>query len=234
MSDQNNNQENARIIDVYDEYMSNDAFKDKWTSNNLGNQYISKERFVKIQGIFQRYSFHLQDKKILEVGCAGGGVMGSLIKLGAVEDNIYGIDIRKNRIKDAKKALPNCHFLVMDAANLDFSPDAFELITVSTLFSSILNTSTRRKIASEIYRVLKPGGAVLYYDFRYNNPTNKNVVGIKMREINKLFPNMNKYLQLITLLPPLARRMGKATPFLYPTFSIVPLIKTHYLGFFIK
>ena len=225
--------EKDKIIQAYTNYES-EKYHAMWSGNNVGNQHIYEERYQTIENLFFECDVKLHNKKILEIGCAGGAVMGNLIKLGAVEDNIYGIDIRKNRIKDAKKALPNCHFLVMDAANLDFSPDAFELITVSTLFSSILDPSIRRKIASEIYRVLKPGGAVLYYDFRYNNPTNKNVVGIKMREINKLFPNMNKQIQLITLLPPLARRMGKATSFLYPILSAIPFLRTHYLGFFIK
>jgi ubiquinone/menaquinone biosynthesis C-methylase UbiE len=170
----------------------------------------------------------------LEVGCAGGNIIRSLLRLGAVEENIHGIDIRHDRLKDAVKLYPNVKFSTMDASELNFPKTSFDIIITFTLFSSILNKEIRQQIAMELNRVLKPGGAVLYYDFRFNNPTNQHVIGIYKNEINRLFPGINKTLKLITLLPPLARRLGSMTSILYPALSTIPLLRSHYLGIFVK
>ena len=170
----------------------------------------------------------------MEIGCAGGGVINSLLQLGVREQNIYGIDIRPEGVEDAKMAFPNVNFTVMDARQLEFPDSNFDVVTIFTLLSSILEYKIRKKIASEIERVLKPGGMVIYYDFRYNNPFNPNVMGIRKTEIKKLFPRMNRELKLITLLPPLARRLGGWTKLYILLFLLFPCLRSHYLGLFIK
>ena len=92
--------------------------------------------------------------------------------------NIYGIDIRANRVIAAKKLFPDVNFLNMNASSLKFPDKYFNFITASTLFSSILDRDMRIKIATEIAGVLIPNGYILFYDFRYNNPKNDNVIGI--------------------------------------------------------
>jgi hypothetical protein len=89
-------------------------------------------------------------------------------------------------------------------------------------------------VAREACRVLKPGGAVLWYDFRYNNPWNPHVRGITRQQIHQLFPGLEMDLRTITLLPPLARHLGRMTPILYPLLAAIPPLRTHYLGLLIK
>jgi hypothetical protein len=36
-------------------------------------------------------------------------------------------------------------------------------------------------------RILKPGGAILWFDFRVNNPANPHMCGVAAREIRSLF-----------------------------------------------
>ena len=103
-----------------------------------------------------------------------------------------------------------------------------------TLFSSISNPETRSYISIELDRVLKPDGEIMYYDFRYNNSENQNVVGIDNNEINNLFC-MNKILKLITMSPPLSRKLGKMTPILYPVLSTTLLfLCSHYNCLFVN
>jgi hypothetical protein len=71
---------------------------------------------------------------------------------------------------------------------------------------------------------------VLWYDFRYDNPRNPNVRGITKRHVEALFPGFYMCLHTITLLPPLARRLGRLTPVLYPVLIAIPPLRTHYLG----
>ena len=77
-----------------------------------------------------------------------------------------------------------------------YEDNYFDIITVFTVFSSIINKSYRKKISKEIDRVLKKGGMILYYDLKYLNPFNKNVIKINKDEIDNNFENV-KYFFII-------------------------------------
>jgi len=201
---------------------------------NLGNQYIEFERFIKVNNILNKFNIYLNDKEILEIGCADGKIIHDLINLGADDNLINAIDIRGNRIQDAKVKLPNVKFLKMDASEMDFDDSKFDIITTFTLFSSILNEESRAKVATEIHRILKPNGFIIYYDLRINNPINKNVIGIKKNDLYKLFPNMKYEIQSTTVLPPISRKLGKFTNSLYPFLTKLSCLHSHYIGILFK
>ena len=51
---------------------------------------------------------------------------------------------------------------------------------------------------------------VLWYDFKYNTPNNKDVKGVGKAEIKMLFPEAKKIIfHNVTLAPPIGRRVGK-------------------------
>jgi hypothetical protein len=89
-------------------------------------------------------------------------------------------------------------------------------------------------IVSEINRVLAPGGAIVWYDFRMNNPFNRNVRGMTRRKIQSLFSGFGMTWEAISLLPPLARRLGHLTGRLYVPLSSLPFLRTHLLGLLTK
>jgi hypothetical protein len=99
-----------------------------------------------------------------------------------------------------------------------------------TVFSSIFDTSMAANVAGEIERVLRPGGALLWYDFRYDNPSNRDVHGVRELEVRRLFPGLDGRLLGLTLLPPLARRLGPMTAVAYPILSRLPPLRSHLLG----
>lgn len=226
--------EKNRINEVYKKYINSKNVQNKWRIDNVGNSITHQERFDLIKKKFSKNDLDLKEKRILEVGCAGGYVIKSLIDMGAEEKNITGIDIRFDRLEEARNAFPFVTFEVMDASDLTFQDNTFDVITVFTVLSSVLNSKIRKIIASELIRVLKPDGVIIYYDLRYNNPWNRDVKRIMKSEIKKLFPRMKLNLELITLLPPLARKLNNSTSNLYHVFSKVPLLRTHHLGYFTK
>ena len=89
-------------------------------------------------------------------------------------------------------------------------------------------------VAGQVERVLKPGGAVTWYDFRYNNPRNPRVQGMNKKRVQILFPQFELRLRTITLMPPLARRLGRLTLIIYPMLSKFVFLQSHYLGLLIK
>ena len=117
---------------------------------------------------------------------------------------------------------------------MDFDDSKFDIITTFTLFSSILNEESRAKVATEIHRILKPNGFIIYYDLRINNPINKNVIGIKKNDLYKLFPNMKYEIQSTTVLPPISRKLGKFTNSLYPFLTKLSCLHSHYIGILFK
>jgi len=218
-----------RINSVYRNYATK---HEKWSDKNIGNQLIYEERFQKLAKMIKSNKINFQNKQILDIGCAGGNLIPLLIRFGMGEKNICGIDIREERINDAKILFPSSNFKLMDASKIKFKENSFDCVVAFTLFSSILSKSIRKKISSEILRVLKPKGYVLYYDSRFNNPFNKDVLKMNKNDIDYIFPSMAKYLKRITVLPPVIRRLGALSKITYPTLSKIKILNTHYLGLF--
>jgi hypothetical protein len=79
-------------------------------------------------------------------------------------------------------------------------------------------------------RVLQPDGAVVWYDFRFNNPQNPHIRGMSKRAIQNLFPGYRMKLHKITVLPQLARRLGRWKQIPYPALSTIPLLRTPYMS----
>jgi len=229
------NDEIQRIIKVYSTYGEDEAIRARWALNNPGNQAILRERQQAMQEMLMNYGFWpLDNLRILDVGCGRGDVLASLQQWGAKPENLYGVDLLQDRIEEAKRRYPDLNFLCANAEHLEFSDGSFDLVLLFTVFSSILDDTVAQNIAKEIARVLRPSGAVLWYDFRYNNPWNPNVRGMTTHHIHRFFPEFEVHLRTITLLPPLARRLGRLTPVLYPFLVAIPILRTHYLALLMK
>ncbi|MFV9507762.1 MAG: class I SAM-dependent methyltransferase [Oscillochloridaceae bacterium umkhey_bin13] len=223
--------ETERLARVYADYANDAATRARWDGRNPGNAAIVAERQRSIRALLAAAGLlPLAGRRILEIGCGSGGVLSSLLALGAQPEDLYGVDLLPDRVAMAAQRLPCSHVQVANAEALPFPAARFELIAIFTVFSSILDPAMRRNVASEVRRVLRPGGAVLWYDFRYNNPRNPHVRGVTRPQIAALFPDLTLQLQRITLLPPLARRLGALTPWLYAPLAGVPLLRTHEVG----
>lgn len=130
--------------------------------------------------------------------------------------------------------MPAADLRTGDAVELPWDNDTFQLAVASTLFTSVLDLNVRRLIADEITRVLAPGGALLWYDFAYNNPRNPNVQGIGRAEIRKLFPALQGEIRTVTLAPPLARLIAPRWWTLATFLEAIPLLRTHLIAILIK
>jgi len=118
----------------------------------------------------------------------------------------------------------------VNAERLPYEDSNFDIIIFSTVFTSILESTMKRNVSMEALRVLKSGGIIIYYDFFYDNPRNRDVRGVKKREIYELFPSCNIYLKRITLAPPLARLIAPYSYFACYVFEKLRIFNTHYLG----
>jgi ubiquinone/menaquinone biosynthesis C-methylase UbiE len=223
--------EEARIRAAY-------ARRRKWVPThryscfNPGNLIIEQELEQHILASLHQFGrTPLHDKQILDVGCGRGYRLGNIIRWGAQPENIFGIDLLEERIREARRLLPPAVALTVGSATDLQLPDCtFDLVLQFTVFSSILDDLMKRKVAQEMVRVLKPGGCVLWYDFHINNPLNPDVRGLKKQEIRDLFPNCDCHFRRLTLIPPVARAVGAVSPTLCRLLSSLRILSTHYLA----
>jgi ubiquinone/menaquinone biosynthesis C-methylase UbiE len=198
----------------------------RWDSANPGNQAILAER--------RRWMRRLLDppltgKRILEVGSGTGGELAWLVELGATPSNLVGVDLLADRVATARRAHPGIRFEAGNAEHLDFADATFDLVLAFTIFSSILDGTMQRNVAVEMTRVLRASGAVLWYDVRYDSNSNPNVKAVPASRVRELFPSLKAELHSVTLLPPLARRLGPVMS-LYPALASIPPLRSHLFG----
>ncbi|MFG6464920.1 class I SAM-dependent methyltransferase [Roseateles sp. DXS20W] len=166
------------------------------------------------------------DWRATEVGCGAGGNLLDLLRLGLRPEHLTGIELLPERLLAARAALPEgVRLLVGDASSADVAPGSQDLVLQSTVFSSILDDALQQQVADAMWRWLKPGGAIVWYDFTVNNPRNPDVRGVPLARVRELFPHGHFTARRVTLAPPLAR----ALPAAYALFNLVPWLRTHRL-----
>jgi len=177
----------------------------------------------------------LSTRRVLEVGCGSGGNLLELLRLGFAPRNLAGIELLPDRFAQAMQALPSGVTLMQGDASLVKLPDESEdIVLQSTVFSSLLDAPFQWRLAQTMWRWVRPGGGVLWYDFTVDNPRNPDVRGVPVARIRELFPDGRVQYQRVTLAPPLARRVCALHPSLYPVFNVLPLLRTHVLAWIEK
>ena len=221
--------EARRLRAVYREYMPQVAAR--WAPDNPGNQVIlaelerGTERLLSSRGLVP-----LGGRSVLDIGCGYGHFLRFLRTLGADPGNIHGVDLIEERLVHARAVNPGVDIRVANAEALPFPDRSFDVVLLFSVLTSILDLDVRARVADETARVLAPHGLIVFYDFRFDHPTNPNVRGVGRREISRLFPGFDVSLQTTTVLPPLARRLGRLTPTLYPALARVPALRSHLFG----
>jgi SAM-dependent methyltransferase len=106
----------------------------------------------------------LAGARVLEVGCGAGELLSRFLDYGAA--HAAGIDLMEERIAAAERRYPRLELLTGDASKLPWEDESFDLVTQFTCLSSVLDVELRADIASEMWRVLAPGGLMLSFDMR--------------------------------------------------------------------
>jgi SAM-dependent methyltransferase len=221
--------EEARIREVYARRGETDI---RYSWFNPSYQFMMQQRERQMLAVLFRYGFsNLESRRILEVGCGTGQWLRDFLKWGARPENMTGIDLLSDRVSKAQQLCsPRMRIERANAAHLPFSDARFDLVLQSTVFTSILNSDLKRRIAAEMIRVAKSDGIILWYDYHVSNPRNSDVRGVKRREIYDLFPGCRINLKRITLAPPLCRLLAPYSYLMCCLLEKLPPLRSHYLG----
>lgn len=172
----------------------------------------------------------LSELQILEVGCGSGSNLLELLRIGCGPANLVGNELLPDRLEAARIRLPQAtQILSGDASLLNWDEGSFDIVYQSTVFSSLLDDAFQDLLARKMWAWVRPGGAVLWYDFIYDNPRNPDVRGVPIKRIKHLFPEARIRARRVTLAPPISRCVCKIHPGLYSILNMTPLLRTHVL-----
>ncbi|NLK66466.1 MAG: class I SAM-dependent methyltransferase [Campylobacteraceae bacterium] len=107
------------------------------------------------------------EDKILEVACNHGD---NLIRIyNEYKCDIKAIDLDEEALKECRKNLEILEFdkeieiFKMDARELEFNDNSFDIV-INEAMITLLSPNDKKKVISEYFRVLKPGGVLLTHD----------------------------------------------------------------------
>lgn len=215
--------------------LENPEYAERWSAENRGNRAIVDELGAAIDDLTARWRAGRDAITLLDVGCGHSSLVGPHLEvLAAGRGRRVGVDLLFERLVASRRGGPTTPLVCADGAALPLPDESVDLVAMFTMMSSVLDPAVRSRIAAEVERVLRPGGAVLWYDMRMPNPRNEHTVALGRRDVAKLFAPLVPTWHSLTVLPPLARRLGPATDRIYPLLTRVRPLHSHLLGLLVK
>jgi len=223
-------EEEKRILETYKGRDSKETLYRWWRVNV---PYIAfRKEAIWAAGLQPAGIDEISRKVILDVGCGSGEWLRMLTEWGADPLKLHGIDLLDDRIAKAKAMSPvGLDLQVSNGWFLPFPQGSMDLCAASTVFSSILDAQARRALADEMSRVTRQGGLVMVFDFAVSDPRNPDTIGIRKKEIRRLFPTYRQIKAFrFILAPPLLRRFPRNLMWLALAIEIyMPFLCTHRL-----
>ena len=230
MDKQSNQQaEQERISHVYRAWHGGAALaRYAWNRPEILQQVAARARgFADL--LSSTVGADLSSLEVLDVGCGSGGFLRQLIDWGATPSRLTGTELQKDRLDHARRCTASG--VRWHLGTLEAMPHAaVDLVTAQTVFSSVLDPSLRRELAAQMWRALRPGGWCLVFDFRYDNPRNRNVRKVTRAELEHWWPGAGRRYRSLVLAPPLHRVLAGAPWLVCEVLTtIAPVLRSHFL-----
>lgn len=223
-------QEIQRIIDTYHRRKIDELdARYSLTRPAIYMAVQERERSL-LKWILSSHITPISETRLLEIGCGSGMNLLWFLRAGFLPENIVGNDLIPARLEAARNVLPGgIRLLSGNALELDVPAESFDVVFQSVVFTSILDDRLKSELATTMWKWVKPGGGVLWYDFIYDNPNNHDVKGIGKRAIRALFPDGAMQSCRVTLAPPIARLATRIHPSMYTIMNSIPALRSHVL-----
>mgnify|MGYP001477924966 CR=1 FL=1 len=129
------------------------------------------------------------NQKLIDVACGTGDIAKLFLKYVNNNAQISCVDPNKEMLKKGKEKLneyKNIKWIISSAEKLPVKNDTFDFYTISF---GLRNTKNLKKVLSEAYRVLKPGGRFLCLEFSKIDNSGLNFI---YKNYSKLIPSIGK------------------------------------------
>jgi len=162
-----------RKHDNFDEFAQDydDVHAKTLNISGADRNYFSEYKIAEIA----RHELSSSPISVLDFGCGDGNSVKYMEEY-FPSALLYGTDVSSLSINEAReKNIRNARFFNYNGISLPFEEESFDVVFTSMVFHHI-NFSLHKKVLSEIFRVLKPGGR--FYIFEHNplNPMTQKIV----------------------------------------------------------
>ncbi|MEH2010513.1 class I SAM-dependent methyltransferase [Nostoc sp.] len=106
------------------------------------------------------------ETQVLDLCCGSGQTTQFLVRF---SQNVTGLDASPKSLQRARQNVPEASYVEAFAEKMPFADNLFDVVHTSVALHE-MQPQQLRKIISEVYRVLKPGGVFTLVDF--HAPTN--------------------------------------------------------------
>lgn len=220
----------ARMREEYRDRERRLAGSDRYSWHNPAYLFTIQQRQRAVLSVLAKHGLNdLARLKILEMGCGSGGVLKEFLAFGVSACHLVGVDLLEKPLAAASHDLPGSGFVNAAGQCLPFPPDSFDLVLQFTALSSILDPVLRRRICTDMLRVVRRDGLILSYDF-WLNPSNPQTCGLRPEEIRQYFPGCRFEFRRITLAPPIARRLVRVSWPFCAFLERLKFLNSHYLA----
>tara|TARA_B110000037_G_C17122958_1_gene506680 strand:+ start:3557 stop:4255 length:699 start_codon:yes stop_codon:yes gene_type:complete len=119
---------------------------------------------------------HVKGKRVLDMGAGYGTTAGFLHKNGY---NATAFDLDDDSIAVSKILNPGLDYQKLNAENLPFKDGEFDTLILRDALHHFIGEADFSKIQSEMNRILKPGGNIIFFD------PNVNKLILTLRKLSK-------------------------------------------------
>lgn len=158
----------GKIVNLYDE--RKERIVSYWEKRS--GDFLEHKRAELHSPMAERWLYEIKNQlpqdrnlRILDVGCGAGFFSVLLAKEGY---QVTGVDLTPDMVENARtlaaEEKTDCEFLVMDAENLRFADESFDVVISRNLTWTLPDVKSAYR---EWVRVLKKGGILLNFDANY-------------------------------------------------------------------
>jgi SAM-dependent methyltransferase len=190
-----------------------------------GRDYLTAERQTLLGHVADGMGKQTSALYVLDVGCGNGTDLAYWRDAGVPVTNLAGTELIPERAAAARRLLPGASIVDAQGVDLPFLDVKFDVTSASLVFSLIRDEAMRIRLFEEMWRVTRPGGRVVVYDFVVRRPTNKSVTAMTARRVSALGRTPNERTSAGPFLPLLPTALRLPSPLRRPALRVLP--RTH-------
>jgi len=178
----------AQIVGTYERRDNRASYVD-WRNNPYHHRHdlgalFHAQTHIALAKALNLLKAELDSSSILDYGCGTGSWLRMLIDMGAQPNRTVGVDLSAQRLAYAAAQTRGAGFSRV-GGQLPFRDNAFDLVIVSLVFSSVEDPRLHVPLALELERVAKTQGALIWLDL---DDRHGNLHGFGRGELKRLFP----------------------------------------------
>ena len=149
----------------YERADANDGYERKWGYGNpSAAAYWRLRDELVFPAIVKRLHAIGYLPRILEIGSGHGHELAKMSLLGIPQSLLTGADLLHDRISVAKQIYGGIGFAQQAGERLAFADETFDVVCQFTCLMHIPTGEIQSMVCSEMGRVLKPGGMIIWWD----------------------------------------------------------------------